>query len=154
MSSLNHSVFYAFLMVVAGVGIPIMAAMNAGLGGKINNPALATVILLFVGLLSSIVLFLILSSESTTTAFTSSTPIYYYFAGLFFVFYISTITWVAPKFGIGNAVAFVLLGQLISMVAIDHFTLFNAIGYPITWRRVIGLILMMTGIYLVVKKNG
>lgn len=154
MSSLNHPVFYACLMVVAGIGIPIMAAMNAGLGGKINNPALATVILLSVGLLFSITVFLISPSETTSPVFTLSTPIYYYFAGLLFVFYISTITWVAPKFGIGNAVAFVLLGQLISMAVIDHFTLFNAISYPITWRRVIGLILMMTGIYLVVKKNG
>ena len=152
MISINHPFSYALIMVIAGIGIPLMAALNAGLGGKVQNPALATVVLLSIGLLASVAV-LILSREEIKLPFNASIPIYYYLAGFLFVFYISTITWVAPKFGIGNAIAFVLLGQLISMSIIDHFSLFNSMHYPITWQRIIGLLLMMCGVYLVIKRH-
>ncbi len=44
-----------------------------------------------------------------------SIPFYSYLGGLFVVFYLLGMTWIAPKFGVGNAVAFVLLGQIISI---------------------------------------
>ena len=138
-------------MIVAGFGIPVMATLNASLGNKAQNPALATVILLAVGLVAAICV-LIASRDPISSPFNTSTPFYYYFAGLLFVFYISCITWVAPKFGVGNAIAFILLGQLISMTLIDHFSLFNAINYPLTWQRLLGLLLMMGGVYLIVKR--
>ncbi len=151
MSNINHPIFYALLMVVAGFGIPVMATLNTSLGNKVQNPALATVILLTVGLIAAICV-LFASRDPIISPFQTSTPFYYYFAGLLFVFYISSITWVAPKFGIGNAIAFILLGQLISMTLIDHFSLFTAINFPLTWQRLCGLILMMGGVYLVVKR--
>jgi transporter family-2 protein len=40
----------------------------------------------------------------------SSIPFYYYLGGFFVVSYVLCMTWVAPKIGVGNAVAFVLLG--------------------------------------------
>ncbi len=151
MNNINHPIFYALLMIVAGFGIPVMATLNAGLGNKVQNPALATVILLIVGLVAAICV-LFASRDPITSPFQTSIPFYYFFAGLAFVFYISSITWVAPKFGIGNAVAFILLGQLISMTLIDHFSLFNAINYPLTWQRLLGLFMMIGGVYLVVKR--
>jgi len=36
-SSINH----ALIMLCAGVGIPIMAALNGGLGVKLQSPVLA-----------------------------------------------------------------------------------------------------------------
>ncbi len=152
MSSINHPFFYAIIMIIAGIGIPLMAALNTGLGGKVQNPALATVILLTVGLFASVVV-LFISGEEVSSPFRPTIPAYYYLSGFLFVFYISTITWVAPKFGIGNAIAFVLLGQLISMSVIDHFSLINSIHYPLTWQRTIGLLLMMAGVYMVVKRH-
>ena len=50
MQSFSHPVFYAALMFVADLGIPVMAALNGGLGGKLQSPALAATILLLVGL--------------------------------------------------------------------------------------------------------
>jgi hypothetical protein len=52
-------------------------------------------------------------------------PKHLFFAGVLIAFYVLSITFIAPKFGIGNAVFFVLLGQLVSAAAIDHFALFG-----------------------------
>ena len=63
-------------------------------------------------------------------------------------FYVLSITFIAPHFGIGNAVFFVLLGQLISAAAIDHFGLFGAQVSPLGLTRAGGIALMATGVWL------
>lgn len=152
MNVINHPISYAVIMLVAGLGIPIMAALNGGLGGKLQSPVLATVILFGVGYVVSL-LILLLSEGIPTFNNSNSIPKYYFLGGLLVIFYILSITWVAPKFGIGNAISFVLLGQLISMTVIDHFSLLGAANYAISMQRSIGLILMVIGIFLVVRKT-
>jgi transporter family-2 protein len=139
-------------MFVAGVGIPIMAALNSGLGSRLQSSALATVILFSVGLVIAIT-FLIASEGLPTTLLKSSTPWYYHFGGAFVMFYILTITWVAPRFGVSDAISFVLLGQLCAMSVIDHFGLFDASKYALDTKRVIGLIFMAIGVFLVLSKK-
>jgi len=150
--SINSPIFYAIVMILAGCGIPIMAAMNAGVGARLQNPAFATTILLSVALTVSVVM-LVLSTNEVKLSIPKSIPAHYYLAGLLFLFYISTISWIAPKFGFANAITFVFIGQMISMCAIDHFGLFNATHYAFNWQRLIGLLLMIVGIFIVVRKT-
>ena len=68
------------------------------------------------------------------------------------MFYILSITWIAPHFGISNAVSFVLLGQLVAMSLIDHYGLLGATQYTLSSQRIIGLILMAVGVFMVLSK--
>ena len=147
----QHPGFYSALMLVAGIGIPIMAALNAELGSRLANPAYAAVILFSVGLLASTG-YLLLFQGIPASLPPAGIPIHFYLGGLFVLFYVLSITWVAPKFGIGNAVSFVLLGQLLSMATIDHFSLMGANHYPFTLQRLIGSMFMALGVSLVVRK--
>ena len=38
---MNNTIIYSSLMLFAGLGIPLMAALNGGLGNKLQSPALA-----------------------------------------------------------------------------------------------------------------
>jgi len=147
----QNSTTYALIMLLAGIGIPIMAALNAGLGGKLQSPALAATILFFVAAAASL-LFLLLISGVPASLSAPLTPFYFYLGGLFVVFYVLSVTWIAPQFGIGNAVAFVLLGQLLSMATIDQFGLMGAQQTSLTLPRLIGLVFMALGVFLVVRK--
>lgn len=147
----NNTTFYALLMLCAGIGIPVMATMNAGLGGKLQSPSLAVSVLLVVAFCVSIVCFFIFDGEPKSI-YPSSTPLYFYLGGFLFIFYILSITWVAPRFGVGNAIAFVLLGQVLSMALIDHFGLLGANQISLSFQRVVGLLLMAVGIFLAVRK--
>ncbi len=147
----QNSNFYAALMLFAGVGIPVMAALNAGLGGKLQSPALAASILFVVAMVASLGYLLVF--EGIPKSFSApSTPFYFYFGGLFVVFYVLSVTWVAPRFGIGNAVSFVLLGQLLSMATIDQFGLMGAPQTSLSLARLLGLVFMAVGVFLVVQK--
>ena len=151
MNIFQQPVFYASIMVIAGIGIPVMAALNGHLGSKLNSPALATAILFMVGGAVSLA-YLFLSGGIAKSPVRESIPTYYYLGGLFVIFYILSITWVAPKFGVGNAIAMVLLGQLVSMTVIDHLGLLGALKQAITLERFFGLVLMMVGVYLTVRR--
>ena len=69
-------------------------------------------------------------------------------AGLLVAFYVLSITYIAPHFGVGNAVFFVLLGQLISAALIDHFGLFGARISPLSLTRATGIGVMAIGVWI------
>lgn len=142
----------AALMLLAGVGIPVMAALNGTLGARLGSPVAAAVILFVLAFTVSVVALLI--SGGVKAIDTSNLPSPTFFCGgLFVAFYVLSITWVAPRFGVGNAVFFVLLGQLISTAAIDHFGLMGAPQDPIGARRAAGITLMAIGVFLAVPRQ-
>lgn len=136
------------VMLIAGIGIPVMAALNSGLGGHLQSPQLAGMILLAVALIAAILVNVLFTEATLSIRKLGLVPWQYYLGGFFVAFYVLTITWAAPKIGVGNAVFFVLLGQLISTAIIDHLGLFNAIQTPVTTERVIGIALMAVGVFL------
>jgi transporter family-2 protein len=147
-----NQLFFSCLMLAAGIGIPVMAALSATLGTKYGSPAFAASVLFLVAL--SISVAFLFAVEGGLRPFPkTSLPFYFYLGGVFVAFYVLSVTWVAPQFGIGNAVAFVLLGQLISMAAIDQFGLLGAPTHAITLQRSIGLILMAVGVFLAVRRG-
>ena len=139
-------------MLIAGLGIPVMAALSGGLGAKLHSPALASVILISVGLIMAVA-YLVVSEGIPAKLYAPNIPWYFYFGGFFFVFYILAITWISPIYGVANAVSFVLLGQLIAMTVIDHFGLMGAPQFTLSYQRAIGLVFMAIGVFMVVRKS-
>jgi transporter family-2 protein len=139
----------AIMMIVVGMGIPVTAALNAGLGTHIQSPVAASVILFAVGLAMT-ALVLAFVGLPARGVFSGLSP-WYYLAAFGVVFYVLSVTWSAPRIGVGNAIFFVLLGQLVAAALIDHFGLFGAIKSTVTLQRGIGLVVMALGVYLAKK---
>lgn len=140
------STFYALVMLAAGIGIPVLAALNAALGLRLGSPAAAAAILFVVALSCTAVV--VLATRPSALLAAPSAPRHLFLAGVLVAFYVLSITFVAPKFGVGNAVFFVLLGQLISAAAIDHFGLFGARISPLSLTRAAGIGLMAAGVFV------
>ena len=143
---------YAIIMLIAGIGIPVMAALNGGLGIKLGSSSLAAVILFIVGLCCTFTYALLSGGLVSETKF-SSIPWYFYLGGVFVTFYIVSVSTIAPRFGVSNAIAFVLLGQLLAMSIIDHFGLFGVTQYTLNIPRIIGLMMIATGVFLVMGRS-
>ncbi|GGH58202.1 EamA-like transporter family protein [Frigidibacter albus] len=139
---------YAMIMLAAGIGIPILAALNAQLGARIGSPPVAAVVLFCVALCGA-VLVMLLTHGPSAIARLPDQPRHLFLAGLLVAFYVLSITFVAPHFGVGNAVFFVLLGQMISAAVIDQFGLFGAALRPITLMRGAGIGVMGIGLFLI-----
>jgi len=144
MSTSSSSLFLSVLMFATGVGIPIMAALNAGLGLRLGSPWAAALILLGLGAAIAGVAMLALG---TPQAGWFTAPPLYYAGGLLVAFYVLSITWSAPRIGVANAVFFVLVGQIVAAALIDQYGLFGAIRSPLTATRLFGIALMLAGTY-------
>jgi transporter family-2 protein len=147
-----NQLFFACLMLATGIGIPVMAALSATLGTRYGSTAFAASVLFLVALIISVA-FLFAVEGGLRPSPKTAVPFYFYLGGVFVAFYVLSVTWVAPQFGVGNAVAFVLLGQIISMAAIDQFGLLGAPIHAITLPRFIGLVLMSVGVFLAVRRG-
>ncbi len=133
-------------MLAAGIGIPILAALNAQLGTRLGSPATAALCLFFVALISAAIA--VLATGPTGFSGIPSAPKHLFVAGILVAFYVLSITYIAPHFGIGNAIFFVLLGQLISAALIDHFGLFGANITPVSLSRASGIAIIAFGVLL------
>ncbi|NOX71011.1 MAG: DMT family transporter [Gammaproteobacteria bacterium] len=149
MSWFTHAFVLAVMLFMAGTGIPIMAALNAGLGTRLGSPIHAAFILFLLALAVTAVL--TFSSPLPSRDQVIAIPVHYYLGGLFVALYVLSITWIAPKIGLGNAIFLVLIGQLVAATIIDHHGFLNAPKTPATTARIVGLGLMVVGIYLAKK---
>ncbi|WP_445354233.1 DMT family transporter [Microbulbifer sp. EKSA008] len=149
---MQNAVIYPSLMLIAGIGIPIMATLNSGLGIKLGSSALATTLLFLVGLVISAA-YLLKTEGLPSAVFSKEIAWYFYLGGILVAFYILSVTWVSPRYGVGNAVSFVLLGQLLAISVIDHFGLLGAQQTSLDTKRLIGLAMMVVGVLLVVKRT-
>ncbi len=138
--------FYIALSTVGGILIPIMAALSGGLGRTLDNPWMAAAIVSGGGFALTLAFALLNGGANISWESLQQTKPAQLLAGAGFAFYLLSITWVGPRFGIGNAVMFVLAGQIISSAAIDHFGLFGAPQKPIDLLRAVGLVVMASGI--------
>ena len=137
---------YAAVMLLAGLGIPVLAALNAQLGTRLGSPVAAAFCLFIVALCATTLALLLTGPGKLATV--AAQPKHLFLAGLLVAFYVLSITWVAPRFGVGNAIFFVLLGQLIASALIDQFGLFGARVDPLSAPRLAGLALMGSGLAL------
>lgn len=137
---------HALIMLLAGIGIPMLAALNAALGQRLASPTAAAMILFTVALCASTAFWVIRGGGGLAQAATA--PKHLFAGGLLVAFYVLSVTFIAPKFGVGNAVFFVLIGQLISSAVIDHFGLFGARISPLDAKRALGISVMALGVWI------
>jgi transporter family-2 protein len=71
-----------------------------------------------------------------------------YAGGVIVGFYISSITFLAPRFGVGNAILFAVTAQLLTSASIDHFALAGATLRPLTTMRAVGLFIVVVGVVI------
>src|SRR3546814_6473528 len=94
----GHATSVAAIMFLTGVGIPILAALNGGLGTRLGSPMAASVILF------GLALFIALAGAAVTGSLgairlTAAIPAPFYFGGTFVAFYVIAVTFIAPRFG-------------------------------------------------------
>jgi transporter family-2 protein len=59
---------------------------------------------------------------------------------------------VAPRIGAANALGFIVGGQFIAALVIDHYGLMGMPVNSISWYRISGIVMLLIGVYLIQKK--
>lgn len=137
---------YAIWAALAGAFIPVMAVLNARLGRTLGEPVHATFVLFAVGLVVTGLTSLVLTGRLPSPIMMLQVELINYGGGLIVGFYVLSITTLAPNFGVGNAILFVMMAQIFTSAAIDHFGFFGASVRQLTAVRLAGLALIALGL--------
>lgn len=144
---MGEGVRHAALMFAAGVGIPLLAALNAALGQRIGSPVAAGAVLFAVAFAVTLAVLLVTGGAGALARVPGRPPVLF-LAGCLVAFYILSITFVAPRFGLANAILFVLLGQLVSAAVIDATGFMGLAARPVSPVRLLGIAVMAVGVFL------
>jgi len=142
------ALMYALWAFAAGAMIPLMAILNAGLARAAGGPIAATVLMLSAGLLGLLLLTILTATHMPAVPTLLRIAPFQYAGGLIVVFYILSITFIAPRLGVGNAILFAVTAQLFTSALIDHFALAGAALRPVTAMRLVGLVVVIAGLVL------
>jgi bacterial/archaeal transporter family-2 protein len=141
------------LAFVAGALIPVQAAANAALSKSIQgNVPFAALTLFVVAGLASAGAALLAGGQIPAAATLRAAPWWSYLGGFIVAFYVFTITFLAPRLGVGTAISLIVAGQVVAALTIDHFGLLRSLTFPLTPARLVGAVLMAVGVFLALRR--
>ena len=80
-----------------------------------------------------------------------SLPWYTLVAGIFGLIVIGAISYMIPRVGVAAAITSIVAGQLLVSTVLDHFGLLGAVEKSLDPTRLLGLIVLLVGVWLTVK---
>ncbi len=138
-----------FLVLLAGVLAPTQAGINATLSQYLGSYYAASLVSFFVGTLALAALVLLLRAEVSVLQALSEGPWWMWLGGFCGAFLVTMTIVAAPRLGATTMIGFLLAGQMIGSLLLDHFGL---VGYPehaINMWRVLGVFLLAGGVMLI-----
>ena len=80
-----------------------------------------------------------------------SVPWYALGAGIFGLIVIAAISYMIPRVGVAAAITTIVAGQLLVGTVLDHYGLLGAVLKPLDTTRIIGMAVVLFGVWLTVK---
>ncbi len=127
-----------------GLQSPIAGAMGQKIGGTASSFLIHLSGMIFSGL------FLFIRGGERIHEW-RTLPWYMLFAGMFGLILYLTISVTLPRLGSTMMVALIIIGQLVTGVIIDHFGLLGVITRQIDLSRILGVLALVFGAYLIAK---
>ena len=137
--------YYAFA-VAAGAMLPIQFGINAQLASWVGSPLRATLVSFAVGTVILVVAVLIFARGLTGERELGAAPWWVWIGGALGAFYVLGSVVTAPKLGAAALFAFILAGQAVASLAVDHFGWVGFDENPITPGRLLGIGLVAAGV--------
>lgn len=143
---------YVLLAIAAGAALSIQVGVNnslrAGLGG---SPILAATASFAVGSICLLAYALITRTPWPPMQAVSAMPVWAWLGGILGAYYVASTIAAAPHLGAASLISIVVAAQLLTSLTLDHF---GAIGFArqsINEWRILGAILLVSGVTLIVR---
>lgn len=139
---------------LAGLLIPAQAAMNARMRTFVGNPLYSAGINFLVGLIALTVVTAVSTRLGQEGAWRESlqAPWWAWCGGCIGVLIVLSGVLVIPRTGAALFTATIMIGQLAGALVLDHYGLFGLPTRSITPSRVVGVLLLLIGIWFVQRR--
>jgi bacterial/archaeal transporter family-2 protein len=146
----SKTAFLAILPVgialLAGAALPFQAAGNAAIGRELGHPLWGALASLAVSIIITLAVALLLRVPGPALGRALAGPWWLWLGGVLGALYLASATAVTPKLGAGGFLVWVVAGQMITALAVDHFGLMGLEPKPASLWRIVGIALILAGV--------
>jgi bacterial/archaeal transporter family-2 protein len=137
------------MMAVTGGLIALQPAINAGLGRQTGSLAAAFISFGVGSLLLAVIM--IVAGQASGISSALDVRWYYLLGGVLGACYVFAALTAVSSIGAGAVAAATITGQLSLSVVIDRLGILGLDQQPITAARIAGIVLLLSGTYLIVR---
>ena len=139
----------ALLAMLAGASVALQQVLNANLRAALNSAAWSGFVSYALGVLCMALLALALRDPVPSLSIATRVPWWAWSGGLFGAIFIALGIVLVPQLGAAAFIAFLIAGQMIASLALDHFGVLGLAHRPIDGLRLLGLTLLVAGVALI-----
>jgi transporter family-2 protein len=139
----------AILALLAGVGLPTQAGINAQLALWTRSSITAALISFAIGTLALSIVTVSMAPPLPLWSSAATLPWWIWSGGVMGAFFVAASTFIAPQLGATTMLALILAGQVVASVLFDHFGLLGYPLHPLNLQRSLGLLLLIAGVVLI-----
>jgi bacterial/archaeal transporter family-2 protein len=143
------NLFLFLLMLCGGAMVAIQPSINARLAQKIGLIESAT-ISFAVGTIALLLVAVAVGRGDWRGL--QQAQWWEWTGGLFGAFFVSMTILAVPRIGTAATMAIAIAAQLATGLLLDHFGLFGYRGVPFDGKRLLGIVLLLAGAYLVMRR--
>ncbi|WP_321389546.1 DMT family transporter [uncultured Desulfuromusa sp.] len=137
------------LIAIGGFAVAVQPSINARLAEKTGFLQAATVSFA----VGTLILFLLsLSSGQGSFRRIPEAEWWQLTGGLFGAFFVTMTIVGVPRIGTTAVLALTIVSQLIAGLVMDHYGLFGMRGIPIDYKRMVGIVLLLIGVFLICRR--
>ena len=140
------------LALVAGLAGSIQVAVMGRFGERVGSYEALAANLVFSALVATTLLLVLRQSLAGFGEALRSPWWYWVGGGGMGVVVVLTITVVTPRIGTAATIGLLIAGQLAMGVVIDRYGLFGVDQVPLSWPRVLGVLLLAVGAVLALRR--
>ena len=145
-------VFYILLVLIAGACAPTQAGVNSQLLRLwVGDPVPAAMISFAVGTLALFVVTMVMRIPFPSISKAAHLPWWIWTGGLMGAFLVAVTIVIAPILGAATMIGFFVAGQMFASLCLDHWGLVGYSVHPINLPRIIGTILLISGVIIIRK---
>jgi bacterial/archaeal transporter family-2 protein len=143
--------FLIVLALAAGACAPIQAGVNSQLRLVTRDPVLASLISFTVGTLALLMYSLLARIPWPAAGSFLVLPWWMWTGGFLGAFLVLVSVILAPKLGAATMLGFMIAGQMITSVVLDHYGWIGYEHHPATVWRLLGAALLVAGVVIIKK---
>lgn len=133
--------------VAAGATIALQSTINAALGRRTGNLG-SVLIVTLVSIAFVSLLILLFPGEGKFGDLPKPQEWYLYLGGILGILIVTAPVLLVPRIGATATLSAIVVGQLVTALLIDQFGLFGQPRIEITFARLVGLVLLLVGAFL------
>ncbi len=133
--------------LTAGIAISIQDPLNAMI--SLRTGVIGSIFIVHVG--GTVAATILLALSPGNIGAWQSVPWYALGAGILGIPIVGAITFAIPRIGIFGTITLTIVAQLLTSAVLDHFGWLVPIARPMDWTRLLGMMILLFGAYLIMR---